>query len=51
MQAEAESAKGNWRSAVDLLISANDPQRAIQILVKHDQEDEVVNHMRRLNKK
>ena len=51
MQAEGEQAKGNWRAAVDLLVNSNEHTRAIEILIKYDQEEEVINHMRRLNKK
>ena len=51
MQAEAENHRGNWKTAVELLMSSNEQERAIQILIQHNQEEEVIANMRRLNKK
>jgi intraflagellar transport protein 122 len=50
MQADSENMKGNWKSAADLLISANQEGKAAEILIKHNQEDQVISLMRRLNK-
>ena len=50
MQAESENLKGNWRSAVDLMISANQEGRAMEILIKNDQEEQVISLMRKLTK-
>lgn len=50
MQAESENSKGNWRAAVDLLISANQEGRALEVLIKYDQEEQVIQLMRKLNK-
>lgn len=49
MQAENEVMRGNWRAAVDLLLTSDQP-RALEILIKQDQEEQVVSLMRRLNK-
>ena len=50
MQAESENLKGNWKAAVDLLMSSNNETRALEILIKQDQEEQVLQTMRRLNK-
>lgn len=50
MQADSEAMKGNWKAAADLMISANQEAKAVEIYIKHDQEDQVVQLMRKLNK-
>jgi intraflagellar transport protein 122 len=50
MQADSEAMKGNWRAAADLMISANQEAKAAEIYIKHDQEEQVVLLMRKLNK-
>lgn len=50
MQADSENMKGNWKAAADLLISANEEAKACEILIKYNQEEQVIGLMRRLNK-
>lgn len=50
MQADSEAMKGNWRAAADLMISANQEAKAAEIYIKYDQEEQVVQLMRKLNK-
>jgi intraflagellar transport protein 122 len=50
MQADSENMKGNWRAAADLMISANQEAKAAEIYIKYDQEEQVVQLMRKLNK-
>ena len=51
MQAESEYQRRNWKAAVDLLQSAGDNKRSLEILIEFEQIDEVVRIMRKLDKK